>query len=69
MAACGFFGAVSGSGVASAAAIGKIIGPSMLEEGYPKRPDGRPYRSRRHDGLHHPTQHRHGGHADQPASP
>lgn len=36
MAACGFFGAVSGSGVASAAAIGKIIGPSMLEEGYPK---------------------------------
>ncbi len=36
MAACGFFGAVSGSGVASAAAIGKIIGPSMIEEGYPK---------------------------------
>ena len=36
MAACGFFGAVSGSGVASAAAIGKIIGPSMLEQGYPK---------------------------------
>ncbi len=36
MAACGFFGAVSGSGVASAAAIGKIIGPEMLEQGYPK---------------------------------
>ena len=36
MAACGFFGAVSGSGVASAAAIGKIIGPEMIEQGYPK---------------------------------
>ena len=36
MAACGFFGAVSGSGVASAAAIGKIIGPEMLDQGYPK---------------------------------
>ncbi|HWP51904.1 MAG TPA: TRAP transporter large permease [Clostridia bacterium] len=36
MAACGFFGAVSGSGVASAAAIGKMIGPEMLEQGYPK---------------------------------
>ncbi|MDQ0153085.1 C4-dicarboxylate transporter DctM subunit [Moryella indoligenes] len=36
MAACGFFGAVSGSGVASAAAIGKIMGPSMIESGYPK---------------------------------
>lgn len=36
MAACGFFGAVSGSGVASAAAIGKMIGPEMIEQGYPK---------------------------------
>ena len=36
LAACGFFGAVSGSGVASAAAIGKIIGPEMLAQGYPR---------------------------------
>ena len=36
MAACAFFGAVSGSGVASAAAIGKIMGPPMIKEGYPK---------------------------------
>lgn len=36
LAACGFFGAVSGSGVASAAAIGKIIGPEMLEQRYPR---------------------------------
>lgn len=36
MAACGFFGAVSGSGVASAAAIGSICGPEMIKEGYPK---------------------------------
>ena len=36
LAACGFFGAVSGSGVASAAAIGKIIGPEMLEQKYPR---------------------------------
>lgn len=36
MAACGFFGAVSGSGVASAAAIGSICGPEMLKQGYSK---------------------------------
>jgi C4-dicarboxylate transporter DctM subunit len=36
MAACGFFGAVSGSGVASAATIGSICGPEMIKEGYPK---------------------------------
>jgi C4-dicarboxylate transporter DctM subunit len=36
LAACGFFGAVSGSGVASAATIGKIIGPEMLEQKYPR---------------------------------
>ena len=36
LAACGFFGAVSGSGVASAATIGKIIGPEMLKQGYPR---------------------------------
>lgn len=36
LAACGFFGAVSGSGVASAAAIGKIIGPEMLAQKYPR---------------------------------
>lgn len=36
MAACGFFGAVSGSGVASAAAIGSICGPEMLRQGYSK---------------------------------
>ena len=36
MAACGFFGAVSGSGVASAAAIGSICGPEMVRQGYSK---------------------------------
>lgn len=36
MAASGFFGAVSGSGVASAAAIGSICGPEMLKQGYSK---------------------------------
>ena len=36
MVACGFFGAVSGSGVASTAAIGGICGPEMVEKGYRK---------------------------------
>ena len=36
MAACGFFGAVSGSGVASTAAIGGIIGHEMVRQGYSK---------------------------------
>ena len=36
LAACGFFGAVSGSGVASAAAIGSTCGPEMIRQGYPK---------------------------------
>lgn len=36
MLACGFFGAVSGSGVASTAAIGSICGPAMLNKGYRK---------------------------------
>ncbi len=31
---CGFFGAVSGSGVASTAAIGGIVGDEMLRQGY-----------------------------------
>ena len=31
---CGFFGAVSGSGVASTAAIGGIVGKEMLKQGY-----------------------------------
>ncbi len=31
---CGFFGAVSGSGVASTAAIGGIVGDEMLKQGY-----------------------------------
>ena len=35
-AALGFFGAVSGSGVASTAAIGGIMGPEMIKEGYGK---------------------------------
>lgn len=61
MAACGFFGAVSGSGVASAAAIGKIIGPSMLEEGYPKGLTAGLIAAGGTDGLHHPAKHRHGG--------
>lgn len=34
MATCGFFGAVSGSGVASSAAIGSIMGPEMVKQGY-----------------------------------
>lgn len=36
LAACGFFGAVSGSGVASAAAMGATFGPEMIKQGYPK---------------------------------
>lgn len=35
-AALGFFGAVSGSGVASTAAIGGIMGPEMIKDGYGK---------------------------------
>lgn len=35
-AALGFFGAVSGSGVASTAAIGGIMGPEMVKDGYGK---------------------------------
>jgi len=31
-----FFGAVSGSGVATTAAVGSIIGPEMIKKGYPK---------------------------------
>lgn len=31
---CGFFGAVSGSGVASTAAIGGIVGDEMIKQGY-----------------------------------
>ncbi len=34
--ALGFFGAVSGSGVASTAAVGGIVGPEMVKEGYGK---------------------------------
>lgn len=33
---CGFFGAISGSGVATTAAIGGIMGPEMVKEGYGK---------------------------------
>ena len=33
---CAFFGAVSGSGVATTAAIGGIMGPEMVEKGYGK---------------------------------
>lgn len=36
MATCGFFGAVSGSGVASTAAVGGIMGPEMVKQGYAK---------------------------------
>ncbi len=32
--ACGFFGCVSGSGVATTAAIGSIVGPEMIQKGY-----------------------------------
>ncbi len=35
-AALGFFGAVSGSGVASTAAIGGLMGPEMVKDGYGK---------------------------------
>ena len=35
-AALGFFGAVSGSGVASTAAVGGIMGPEMVKDGYGK---------------------------------
>lgn len=35
-AALGFFGAVSGSGVASTAAIGGLMGPEMIKDGYGK---------------------------------
>ena len=34
--ACGFFGCVSGSGVATTAAIGSIVGPEMVARGYGK---------------------------------
>ncbi len=34
--ACGFFGCVSGSGVATTAAIGSIVGPEMVKKGYGK---------------------------------
>ncbi len=34
--ACGFFGCVSGSGVATTAAIGSIVGPEMIKKGYDK---------------------------------
>lgn len=34
--ACGFFGCVSGSGVATTAAIGSIVGPEMVDKGYSK---------------------------------
>lgn len=34
--ACGFFGAVSGSGIATTAAIGGIVGPEMVDKGYKK---------------------------------
>jgi C4-dicarboxylate transporter DctM subunit len=33
-AGCGFFGAISGSGVATTAAIGGIMGPEMVKKGY-----------------------------------
>ncbi len=32
--ACGFFGAISGSGVATTASIGAIVAPEMVEQGY-----------------------------------
>ena len=34
--ACGFFGAISGSGVATTASIGAIVGPEMVDQGYEK---------------------------------
>ena len=34
--ACGFFGAISGSGVATTASVGAIVGPEMVEQGYDK---------------------------------
>lgn len=34
VAGCGFFGAISGSGVATTAAIGGIMGPEMVKKGY-----------------------------------
>lgn len=33
---CGFFGAISGSGVATTASIGAIVGPEMVKQGYDK---------------------------------
>ena len=33
---CGFFGAISGSGVATTASIGAIVGPEMARQGYDK---------------------------------
>ena len=36
VATCAFFGAISGSGVATTAAIGNIIAPEMVNKGYPK---------------------------------
>ncbi|MDR1829045.1 MAG: TRAP transporter large permease [Methylobacteriaceae bacterium] len=33
---CGFFGAISGSGVATTAAVGSIIAPEMVKQGYKK---------------------------------
>ncbi len=33
---CGFFGAISGSGVATTAAIGGVMGPEMVKSGYGK---------------------------------
>lgn len=35
-AGCGFFGAISGSGVATTAAIGGVMGPEMVKKGYGK---------------------------------
>ena len=32
--ACGFFGAISGSGVATTASVGAIVAPEMVEQGY-----------------------------------
>lgn len=34
--ACGLFGCVSGSGVATTAAIGSVVGPEMISKGYDK---------------------------------
>ena len=33
---CGFFGAISGSGVATTASVGAIVGPEMVRQGYDK---------------------------------